>query len=104
MPLLNPSQIHEVLREELPAQNQKSQEPESLSKLLKRANLTSEEVLDHVSSEMRTGDTSSARLSAAKIGLQLNGLLDQDAIKPMNVTIIIQDSQFNQVNPILVPR
>lgn len=53
---------------------------------------------------MRTGDTSSARLSAAKIGLQLNGLLDQDAIKPMNVTIIIQDSQFNQVNPILVPR
>lgn len=66
--------------------------------------MTSDEVLEHVAQEMRCGDTSSARLAAAKIGLELNGLLDDDAIRPMSVTIIINDSQFVGVNPILIPR
>jgi hypothetical protein len=101
MPLLSPSQIHQVLREHEPA----TKEPQgSLEKLLQKSNLTKEEVLEQVAFEMKCGDNSSSRIAAARIGLELNGLGKNDDIKPMNVTIIINDSQFNGYNPILIPR
>jgi hypothetical protein len=100
MPLLSPSQIHEVLKEHKPQEIKN----EPLEKLLQRAQLTKEECLEQVRFEMKCGDTSSARIAATKIGLSLNGLDEQDEIKPMNVTIIINDSQFNGYNPILIPR
>ena len=100
MPLLSPSQIHEVLRQE-PRQKIDN---DSLENLLKKANLSKEEVLEQVAFEMKCGDTSSSRVAAARIGLELNGLGKNDEIKPMNETIIINDSQFNGCNPILIPR
>jgi hypothetical protein len=100
MPLLSPSQIHEVLKEHKPIEKDST----SLETLLKRANLSKEEVLEQVAFEMKCGDTSSSRVAAARIGLELNGLGKNDDIKPMNVTIIINDSQFNGYNPILIPR
>ena len=101
MPLLSPSQIHQVLREHEPTEKV---EKNSLERLLQKSNLTKEEVLEQVAFEMKCGDNSSSRLTAAKIGLELNGLGKNDDIKPMNVTIIINDSQFNGYNPILIPR
>jgi hypothetical protein len=103
MPLLSPSQIHQVLKSE-DISPLKKKDPDSLEKLLERTNLTKEEVLEQISFEMKCGDTSTSRVAAARIGLELNGLGKNDDIKPMNVTIIINDSQFNGYNPILIPR
>ncbi len=102
MPLLSPSQIHSALRELSP----RRETSESLSELLRKNNLTPDEILDQISSQMRSADLASVRLGAAKIGLQLNGLLDSENTKPdFQVTIIINDSEFGSCgNPILIPR
>ena len=101
MPLLSPSQIHSVLKDFEPQPTTS----ESLSDLLRKNNLTPDEILDQLSSQMRTAEQSSVRLGAAKLGLQLNGLLDSDNTKPdFQVTIIINDSEFGGLNPILIPR
>ena len=101
MPLLSPSQIHEVLRKETRATNPESQ---PLEKLLNKSNLSKEEVLDQVSFLMRCAEQDNTKLAAAKLGLELNGLLEDEQVKPMQVTIIINDSQFTNLNPILIPR
>lgn len=103
---LNPSGIHTVLKESgivKPERDLNSKD--DLQKLLRDSNLSKEEVLSEVGLLMRTGETGSVRISAAKIGLQLNGLGSDEEIKvPFQVNIIIKDSQFTEVNPILIPR
>lgn len=100
MPLLSPNQIHQVLRNEnVAAVN----EPKNLKKLLEDSNLTAPEVLDNLSSLMRSAEQDSTRMKAAETALKLNGLLSGDTQPDFNVTIIIQDSEFS-VNPILIPR
>lgn len=101
MPLLSPQQILRELRPE-PIRKEAT---ESLASLLEKNNLTPDEILDQLSSQMRSSDQASVRLQAAKIGLQLNGLLDSEERKQdFNVTIIINDSEFGSLNPILIPR
>jgi len=106
MSLLNPKQIHEVLAAELghaPAAL-KADPKGTLEKLLFKNNLTADEVLDNLSSLMRTAEGESTRLRAAETALKLNGLLDSDGPKnDFSVTINIIDNEFS-VNPILVPR
>jgi hypothetical protein len=52
-----------------------------------------------------TAETPATRLRAAEIALKLNGLLDSDNTKPdFIVNITIMDSEFSQINPILIPR
>ena len=100
MPLLSPSQVHGALREVRKADKNET----DLSKLLADNNLTAGEVLDNLSSMMRSGDSDSVRLKAAETALKLNGYLGRDDERPdFNVTIIIQDGEFS-VNPILIPR
>lgn len=76
-----------------------------LSGDLERVGLTGLEVLNTVANEMRSGETSQVRLKAAEIGLKLNGYLKGDD-SPMapHVTIVIKDSQYTEINPILIPR
>lgn len=100
MPLLSPNQIHQVLRNE---NLTPSNEPKNLKKLLEDSNLTAPEVLDSLSSLLRSSESDTTRMRAAETALKLNGLLNGDAQPDFNVTIIIQDSEFS-VNPILIPR
>jgi hypothetical protein len=100
MPLLSPSQIHQVLKKT----PREPGEKKNISQLLEDNNLSPEEVLDNLSAMMRAGDNDSTRLNAAKIALQLNGLLNKDDLAQVpNVVINIIDSNFS-VNPILIPR
>ena len=104
MSLLNPNQIYQVLKDELPKPGRRS-DPDSLAGLLAKNGLTPDEILEQISHEMKTAETATARIGAAKVGLQLNGLLDSDNTKPdFHVTINILDSEFSQMNPILLPR
>lgn len=101
MPLLDPHQIHEVLQRatERPTRPDR----ENLRDLLQRTNLSPEEVLDQLSSIMRTGETEGNRLRAAETALKLNGLLTPEDNRDFTVVINIQDSEFS-LNPILIPR
>jgi hypothetical protein len=104
MSLLNPKQIYEVLQQEKP-RRAAAADQETLTDLLAQNGLTPNEILEQISHEMKTGDTATSRISAAKVGLQLNGLLDSDNTKPdFHVTINILDSEFSGMNPILLPR
>ena len=106
MALLSPQQIHSVLKEEAKAQRTANpQAAVNLSELLAKNNLTPDEILDNLSSQMRTAETPATRLRAAEIGLRLNGLLDSENVRPdFHVTINILDSEFSGMNPILLPR
>jgi hypothetical protein len=51
-------------------------------------------------------DSDSTRMKAIDTGLKLNGLLSKDDSGPSApiVNIIIRDSEYAQINPILIPR
>lgn len=103
MPILSPSQIHAVLRQELPSAGGDGAKI-GLPKLLAAANLTPEEILENLSGLMRGAEADSTRLRAAETALRLNGLLDKEQNgNNFSVTINILDSEF-EVNPILIPR
>ena len=106
MPLLSPSQIHSVLKKEIPPPPSLRADPKAhLRQLLDNANLSPEEILDNLSSQMRSAESDATRLGAAKVALQLNGLLDNETQGGnFNVVINIRDTEFNEVNPILFPR
>lgn len=101
MPLLDPRQIHEVLKKETQAAPRRDRA--ELSQLLEDANLSPSEVLDQLSNVMRCGETEGNRLRAAETALKLNGLLTPEDNRDFTVIININDSQF-EVNPILIPR
>ena len=102
MPLLSPSQIHQVLRQELP--RERIEGKESLEILLENSGLTAPEILDSINNLMRCGENDSVRLKAAETALKLNGLLDRDGRETVSVNIIIHDSEYTSINPILIPR
>lgn len=103
MPRLEPSQIHNVLRETSLARREPDTK-ESLEELLDKSNLGREEVLNTIGDLMRCSDTSAVRLNAAKIAAQMHGLVNNEAgVSVPSVTIIIRDSEFS-LNPILIPR
>ncbi len=106
MPLLNPTQIHSVLKESGVVHSRNEDGPKGqLPSLLANASLSAEEVLEHVSSMMRSGENDGVRLRAAEMGLKLNKLLGDDSQRPdFQVTINIIDSEFASLNPILIPR
>lgn len=82
-----------------------STSPNHLSDRLERAGLDPDSVLDQVGSIMRCAEREETRLGAAKIGLQLGGLLNKDdVINIPVVNIIIQDNEYGSINPILIPR
>lgn len=102
MPLLDPKQIHAVLqREAIPAARR---ERSDLSQLLEDANLSPSEVLEQLSNVMRCGETEGNRLRAAETALKLNGLLTPEDHRDFTVIINISDSEFGDINPILIPR
>ncbi len=104
MPLLSPLQIHNVLKETSLTTRELSKGEETLEELLEASSLGKREVLNTVGDLMRGADTSSVRLSAAKLGAQFHGLIDKDnGIQMPSLTIVIRDSEFS-VNPILIPR
>lgn len=101
MALLNPNQIHRVLGEAgLTAK------PEaSLKELLESNGLGANEVLQELSFVMKGSENPSARMTAIKTAAQLNGLLaNEDGVNIPIVNIIINDPEFVNVNPILLPR
>lgn len=101
MALLDPRQIHEVLSKvSSPVERP---EKETLKELLRRTNLSPEEILDQVSAIMRGGETEGNRLRAAETALKLNGLLTSEDNRDFTIVINIQDSEFS-INPILIPR
>jgi hypothetical protein len=105
MALLSPSQIHSALKEVQRTKPANPDDPVNLKELLVKNNLTPDEVLDNLSSQMRTAETPATRLRAAEVALRLNGLLDSDTTKPdFHVTINIIDNEFSGTNPILIPR
>lgn len=102
MALLSPSQIHAVLKEEAKAS---TKDASNLQNLLEKHQLTADDALESLNSNMRFGDSSSIRQRAVETALKLNGLLDSDNTKPdFHVTINILDSEFSGMNPILLPR
>lgn len=114
MPLLSPSQIHQTLRaidksapkslkpaEENPLENK-------LQVLLESQSLGVEEILMNLSSLMRSAESDSVRTRAAELALRLHGFLQttspKDQVGQQIVQIVIQDRDFTEVNPILIPR
>jgi hypothetical protein len=113
MAILNPSQIHQVLREEaalrgeiLPKEKAGSAAAAvNLSDLLSKHQLTADDALCELRLMMQSGDSGSVRNKAIETALKLNGLLDTDQNRPdFHVTINILDSEFSMMNPILLPR
>ena len=106
MAILSPSQIHAVLKEEQKATALRQQGAAiNLSELLEKHTLTADDALESLNSNMRFGDSSSIRQRAVETALKLNGLLDSENAKPdFHVTINILDSEFQGMNPILLPR
>lgn len=103
MALLSPTQIHEVLR---PSESQVDQKlPKDLKHLLNKSGLSKEDIAENISSLMRCGETDNVKLQAAKLGAQMQEMLESEETgRTMNVQIIINDSQYATVNPILIPR
>lgn len=101
MPLLSPNQIHQVLRQEKVETT--TSEPKNLKRLLEDSNLTAPEVLENLSSLLRSAESDTTRMRAAETALKLNGLLNGDVQPDFNITIVIQDSEYS-INPILIPR
>ena len=106
MPLINllptESQIKSTLRE---ASAFRRSPPEPLKELLNDAGLSPAELLDQLGSISRCADSDAIRLRAIELGAKLNGLLSEDQIKQIPVVnIIINDHQFDGINPILIPR
>lgn len=113
--LLNPNQlktgIQAVLKESKLSTSNSVMDLTSenrLNNLLEANGLGPEDVLSQVGSMMRCAENETTRLSAAKMGLELNKLIgsgkDAASMGPV-VNIII--SGFNseiEVNPILIPR
>src|ERR1043166_6005199 len=104
MPLLSPSQIHQVVRQETPLREKKEDQKKELEILLENSGLTASEILESVSNIMRCGDSDTVRLRAAETALKLNGLMERDGHESVSVNIIIHDSEFTSINPILIPR
>lgn len=109
MPLLNPSQIHKVLSNSgvSPSLREPRKEGESsdLRKMLDDANLGPENLLEQLRSLTMMADSDSTRLKAVDTGLKLNGLLAKDELSTVPVVnIIIKDSAYVDINPILIPR
>lgn len=110
MPLLSTSQITAVLKKERLSENGNplpfSKDPKAhLRRLLDDANLSPEEILENLSSQMRSAESDAVRLGAAKVALQMQGMLsDENNGAQFNVVININDSEYVDVNPILIPR
>ena len=105
MPILSPKTLHAVLREETPRTAAKQTDQSELTALLEKHNLTPDDVLENLRSNMVTGDTAAIRQRAVETALKLNNLLDADERKAdfiVNINII--DPQYSDVNPILIPR
>jgi len=102
MPLLSPSQIHQVIKEsQQPSRTLQSE----LGTLLSKHNLTPDDALEQLSGEMASGANSGTRMRAIETALKLNGLLNNaEAVPDFHVTINILDSEFSMMNPILIPR
>jgi len=102
---LDPSQIHQVLKQASPLSATKSEEPRPAFKnQLELSGLGEDEVLSAIGSVMRGGETDQVRLRAAEFGAKLHGWTQNDAIAVPNVTIIIKDAQVGSINSILLPR
>lgn len=106
MPLLQPHQIHEVLKATRSLESSPSGDmKEGMRELLEKNNLSPDEILDNLSGIMRSGESDSVRLQAAKLGAQLNGMLmNNEGVVVPSVTIIINNGDNMDVNPILIPR
>lgn len=108
MAILNPSQIHAVLKEEKAAAAASAGakvDPASLAALLEKHSLTPDDVLENLRSNMIAGDTGAIRQKAVDTALKLNGLLNSEGTQPdFRVIINIIDPQFAELNPILIPR
>ena len=102
---LTPGGIREVLKESSLVPSAGRQAKGDLSLLLEEAKLSPQEILSQVGELMHYGETGAIKARAAEIGLKLNGMLSSDdGIKIPIVNIIIQDSQYTGINPILIPR
>lgn len=104
MPLLDPTQIHQVLKESGIKKEIKASNSE-LKTLLEQNNLSPSDLLDQLSSIARCGETEATKLKAVEMGLKLNGMLQTGGEQSIpSVTIIINDAEHSVINPILVPR
>lgn len=107
MSKLDPSQIHQVLKETKLAKSESPAEGEKFDfkNSLDRAGLSADEVLDSIGSVMRGGENDQVRLRAADLATKLHGWLQNDqGVNIPHVTIVIKDSQVGNINPILIPR
>lgn len=110
MPILNPTQILEPILPQyataLRVAGLLNNDRSKFDQQLESCGLGPVELFDTVSDVMRNSESNRDRLKAAEVGLRLNGLLakDDSGITAPSVTIIIKDSQYTEVNPILIPR
>jgi len=100
MALLNPNQIKSVLRE-----SGLSTKQEDVKKLLDVEGLGVSELITELGSVVRGADSSAMKLKGIETGLKLHGVLQRDdVVQVPQVTIIINDSEHSEINPILIPR
>src|SRR5271165_6109841 len=102
MALLSPNQLHPGIREALKTaglDQEKSKKPsKNLDFLLDESGLSAPAVLKEVGNLMNFAEQENTRLAAAKLGLQLNRMLEDDDIKKVPiVNIVINDSEYTQI-------
>lgn len=99
MPLLSPKQIQNVLKE-TGIKDQKD-----VKKILEVEGLGVDELISELGSVVRGADSTAMKLKGIETGLKLHGLMKNDEVSQVPVVnIIINDSEFCEVNPILKPR
>jgi|SRR5665213_291177 len=102
---LDPSQIHQVLKQANPlARNPDSETRSDFKNLLEKNGLSEDEVLESIGSVMRGGESDQVRLRAAELGAKLHGFMQPEGMNIPSVTIIIKDAQVGSINSILIPR
>ena len=102
---LDPSQIHQVLKQASPnPKRSEENERTAFKDLLETSGLGETEVLEAIGSVMRGGETDQSRLRAAELGAKLHGFMQPDLAAVPSVTIVIKDSQVGSINSILIPR
>lgn len=100
MALLSPQQLHPVLKEAGLLSDEKD-----LKSLLDKNGLDKNSIIEEIANVMRGGESGHLRLRAAELGAKMQKMLNDDSSLSLpSVTIVIKDSSFSDINPILIPR
>jgi hypothetical protein len=100
MPLLSPQQLNPILEAAGFLKDDKD-----LKSILDKNGMSKGEIVEEIANIMRGGESGHLKLRAAELGAKMQKMLtDDSSVSLPSITIVIKDSAFSEINPILIPR